>query len=433
MQSLAEKESQALEAASIRHAPTIGEMYEGLTSDILSRTLPPSLDLQVVSGFAEDHAGRLSNQIDCMLVKGQGIEVPYTQKFKWPIKDVVAVIEVKKTLFSKGLDEAYHQLRQVLNFYSEWIQNTKNKDVINIEPSRRAFSDITGLIAPPYDQLNELPLNAEYVFHTVLGDQYSPVRIAFGYSGFNSEHGLRQGFLNFIKNKVQVQGYGPHSYPQLIVAGGASIVKFSGHPYRAPMRNGKMLLLASSSANPLLLLLELIWTRLTYFHPMPELFGEDLQLEGFNPLLWAHLAENPKKPGHMGWQFTVENIKKRDLENTPKSTDWEPVVLTHQQYTAIVYLCENESIDTAASDFVSFASTPDQTVEQFIDSLIETRLVARNGHKIELATVECQTAILPDGRYIAAENNSGRLSRWIERHMNDVMLEKKRADVDSGD
>ena len=72
LRSFAEREVEVLEAAGIRHAPTVGEMYEGLTADILGRTIPPGLDLKVVSGFAEDHNGKLSNQIDCMLVRGEG-------------------------------------------------------------------------------------------------------------------------------------------------------------------------------------------------------------------------------------------------------------------------------------------------------------------------------------------------------------------------
>lgn len=43
LRSFAEKEVQVLEEAGIRHAPTIGEMYEDLTIDILGRTIPPGV------------------------------------------------------------------------------------------------------------------------------------------------------------------------------------------------------------------------------------------------------------------------------------------------------------------------------------------------------------------------------------------------------
>lgn len=61
-------EDAQLRKQNITHAPTIGDMYEGLTKDILSRAIPEELGLQLVDGFVVDRAGNLSRQIDCMLV-----------------------------------------------------------------------------------------------------------------------------------------------------------------------------------------------------------------------------------------------------------------------------------------------------------------------------------------------------------------------------
>lgn len=417
LRSFAEKEVEVLEGAGIKHAPTIGEMYEGLTADILGRAIPPGLDLRVVSGFAEDDDGQLSNQIDCMLVRGEGKSIPYTSNFKWHIKDVIAVIEVKKNLFSKGLDEAYHQLREVFETHSRWIQKAKGGGLQNVAPSRRSFSEITGVVAPQYKQLKELPPELEYIFHTIVGDQFSPIRIAFGYGGFTSEHGLRKGFLKLLEDKILQPGYGPQAFPQLIVAGGASLVKFSGHPYRCAMNDDKMLLVASSAANPLLIMLELIWTRLSYIQPMPKLFGEDLKLEGFTPLLWAKLAEHPENPDRYGWMLTADTISKKILEQSPTSTNWEPDELTAEQYVIMNRLCLGETIDVRDTELHSYITDAGLDFDNFVDSLIETRLVARNGNELELTTVECACMILPDGRYIAAENNTGRLTRWVRRFM----------------
>lgn len=417
LRAFAEKEVVALEAAGIQHAPTIGEMYEGLTADILGRSIPPDLDLKVVSGFAEDDDGQLSNQIDCMLVRGEGKPVPYTEKFKWHIKEVIAVIEVKKNLFSKGLDEAYHQLREVLETHSRWIQKAKGGGPQDVRPSRRAFSEVTGVVAPPYERLKALPPELQYVFHTILGDQFSPVRIAFGYGGFNSEHGLRKGFLQFLEEKKMQLGYGPQAFPQQIVSSGASLVKFSGHPYRAPMNDDNMLLMASTAANPLLVMLELIWTRLSYIQPMPELFGEDLQMEGFAPLLWTKLAEHPDNPGQYGWMMTVDTTSKKALKESPVLTDWEPNELTPEQFVIVNQLCQEEAIDITDPELRAYIRDEGLDFDEFIASLIKTRLVARNGNALELTTVECCCMILPDGRYIAAENNTGRLTRWVNRCM----------------
>src|ERR1700687_4623636 len=109
-----EAEVREIEKAGIKHAPTIGSMYEGLTSTLLHKAIPEGLGLQVVSGFIDDGQGNLTDQIDCMLVKGTGISVPFTILFKWHIKDVIAVLEVKKNLFSSELADAHGDLRKVL-------------------------------------------------------------------------------------------------------------------------------------------------------------------------------------------------------------------------------------------------------------------------------------------------------------------------------
>lgn len=51
----------------VAHAPTIGEMYEGLSGEILSRAAPTDLGLRVVTGSVTDGTS-LSGQIYRMIV-----------------------------------------------------------------------------------------------------------------------------------------------------------------------------------------------------------------------------------------------------------------------------------------------------------------------------------------------------------------------------
>jgi hypothetical protein len=91
------KEQAILSTQNITHGPTIGDMYEGLTHDVLSRAIPSSAGLRLVEGFVVGPDKTLSPQIDCMLVRGDGEQIPYTDHHKWPVKDVIAVFEIKKT------------------------------------------------------------------------------------------------------------------------------------------------------------------------------------------------------------------------------------------------------------------------------------------------------------------------------------------------
>jgi hypothetical protein len=98
-----EFERRELDRQKIKHAPTIGSMYENLTKAALERSLPRGLDLSVVSGFAQGADGQLSRQLDCMLVTGKGRSVPRTRAKIYPIDKVLAVVEVKKTLYTSDI------------------------------------------------------------------------------------------------------------------------------------------------------------------------------------------------------------------------------------------------------------------------------------------------------------------------------------------
>lgn len=50
--------------------------------------------------------------------------------------------------------------------------------------------------------------------------------------------------------------------------------------------------------------------------------------------------------------------------------------------------------------------------DNFIDSLIKTGLVYIRQDTLCLLTKECGLLILPDGRFAAGENCSGKLTRW---------------------
>jgi hypothetical protein len=78
-------------------------MYEGLSKEILAKTLPFGINLQIVDGFIIDADGKNSPQIDCMLVKRIEERIPYSSSVRCKIEDVVAIIEVKKNAYAADL------------------------------------------------------------------------------------------------------------------------------------------------------------------------------------------------------------------------------------------------------------------------------------------------------------------------------------------
>ena len=413
---LAEREAAMLAEMTIKHGPTIGSMYEGLTRDLLERAIPSSLDLQIVGGFVIDGRGGTSGQIDCMLVRGEGEPVPYVPGvFRWHVRDVIAVFEIKKKLFGSGLAEAYDQLGKVADVYGAWIHNAKGDSELDLRPAFRAYSDITGEVAPPPDQWNDMDPAKHMILHIVMQDQIAPLRIMFGYDGYRSEASLRKGFLDFTEGNLNRLGFGPDRLPSLIVAGGNSLVKMSGHPYLVPRHsNGRWPILCSSHLNPINLILELIWTRISYDRPILSWFGDDLETEEMVLLLEAMPIERPGHPGQWGWNYYSTEVADEELGG-PALVDWEPFELNDEQQTVLTLAMGGHEVRKDDPEGTAYIRDNGHDPDQFWHVLIATRLVAFNGNVLEVTAREPMIVNTADGHTYAADNASGRFSRWLAR------------------
>lgn len=234
---LREAEVARLDAIDIEHAPTIGDMYEGLSADLLRRAVPQQLGLQVVEGFISDGLGNRSGQVDCMLVRGSGEGIPYTDAFVWPAKDVIAVFEIKKTLYHDDLVDAFTRLRTVKDLDRAYKVSLRDQaGTGDIRSALRAFAETTRLAAPSYEDVGSLSLTHQLIFHPLVSEQLSPVGIVIGYHGYASEKAFRDSFLKHLAEQINTRGYGPGSFPQLMISGRYSLGEANGQPYSAPMR-----------------------------------------------------------------------------------------------------------------------------------------------------------------------------------------------------
>ena len=142
----------------IKHGPTIGAMYEGLTKELMDKAIFKDVDLKVCSGFISNSKGELSKQIDCMIVMGIGKQIPYTVDYIYNINQVVAVIEVKKDLFAKEVDLAYKNLLSVKSI----VQPDQDMSIDKLE---QAYENVTGRKLPSVDEVKKLPEYEQYLYH----------------------------------------------------------------------------------------------------------------------------------------------------------------------------------------------------------------------------------------------------------------------------
>lgn len=429
LEAFRQKEAQLLGEQSITHGPTIGSMYEGLTRSVLELALPQGLDLRVVSGFITNRRGQLSRQVDCMLVEGEGELVPYTTVYKYDIEKVIAIIEVKKNLYSTDLDSAYKNLTSVISLQE--LKTTGNRLYAD------AFRHILQSDPGDYTDVSQLPMWKQLVSFALYRESILPVRIVFGYHGFASEFGFREAFINYLNSNIQVSGYGPVHFPNLIIADGYSLIKLNGMPYGLPILKDReelfrafsleydssdvppyttnlWVMYGSYAANPMVLLLQLIWTRLVYQNKVPgEIFGLDLDVEIIKPLVLAIAVEINNDAG---WHYEYFAIDKEALGLIPTSMGWQPVEINMDQAVILAYLGEQENegvdrVDLTDTDLLTQLRHPERLTQE-LELLQKSNLLSLEDNKLRLLTRQCRIVFLPDGRAFAGDDGGARLSSW---------------------
>lgn len=413
LQGFMKEEAKKLRAYQLKHGPTIGDMYEGLSAEVLDRAIPSQLNLKIVDGFITDGAEFLSGQMDCMLVRGEGEQIPFTKSFKWHVKDVLVVFEVKKNLYSKDLINSFYKLRQVSESYSNYLFEGEHEgsQTVDLSSSYKTFSQLTGIKAPNYHDRETLSKGNELIYTTVFMEQLMPVKIVLGYDGFGSEYGLREGLIKFLEDEGKGQGFGVPAFPQLIICGNHSLVKANGRPYTIPMQDEYWDFMCSSKANPILLMLEFIWTKLSLEFDVGMPWGDDLEQESLNEFLKAKPVIGEEQSG---WMLKYEPLSQKTLDARNSVIDWQPVEITSAMFAIFTRLSE-ESVATTEDDFIEFVCKESDSVDDFIKSMVSTNYVAFDGEELSLITEKLALAALPDGRFVAAENNSGRLEAWLAK------------------
>jgi hypothetical protein len=140
------------------------------------------------------------------------------------------------------------------------------------------------------------------------------------------------------------------------------------------------------------------------------MFGEDMELETL-----VRLLDYKFFPAVPGWELSAyPKIAKQQLIAEPK--DWEPVELDDTEHVLVTWLCEKDEIDLAAPP----RGADPALLKTAVERLVGAGLVGPDASLptvFRLLTKQCAVVCLPDGRVVAGENVSGRLTRWLSRYM----------------
>lgn len=413
-----EKESELLKDQNIDHTGIIGDMYEGLTAELMQKSIPNNIDIRVVKGQIENSDGKLTNQIDCMIVIGEGKKIPYTDNYSYNIHNVIAVIEVKKNLYTSEMKDSYENLHSVVDrMETENVPLDLNKRKLYSD----AYKNILSENIPTEDEYIKLSKEKQYFNHLLRIEAALPVRIVLGYYGLKTEASLRNKFIQMVINNNILNGkvrFSPIYFPDIIIAENNSLLKLKGMPYASPITNDNLwTFFASTNTNPFLIILEFIFTRISYLFNIPshELFGQDLETESLNPFIKGKIIST----GNLeGWEYQYYDFAEKDLRSG--FSDWCPETVTKEMYEVFVNLCNVSKIDLNSDEFLEFLKNNSLDKQKFLDDMKNTNLIQLKKDNIQLLYNNLLCVIFED-KYLVADDGSGKFSNWLFKQQNQKM------------
>ncbi|TXI99482.1 MAG: hypothetical protein E6Q32_08185 [Neisseriales bacterium] len=299
-----ETENIKLKNEDVTHPTTIGEMYEGLTKEWVSKLeLLNHFKIQIYKNSFVDGC---STEYDLILTREcNPIEIPYTGRYKISPKDIIAIFSITKTLYMDKIFSSIDNLK------------SSNEDFLHSgDLSQEQINIIEHSINNLYRN-REITQEAEdkMLLETIKLDAMMPLRFIIGYNSFSSESSLREHFIEKLEklvNEGSKLGYGPFRFPNLIICDKFSILKSNTMPY-SPTFDGKQLeFLVTSPVNPLIFLLEILFTRLSYlFDNFPQdVFNDYYEEYPLHPFISAEPLKG------LGWKYNYHDIDESQFNKT---------------------------------------------------------------------------------------------------------------------
>lgn len=412
LKKLADQQKIVLNSQPVKHPGLIGQMYEGLTKDVLKQIDFSHPDIKVASGVITS-GGEESGEIDCMVVIGDGEPIPHTNNFYYPIEQVIAVFEVKKNLYSKELNHAYDHLNNFFQLSKQDYTRRQAQGNLEFKTTRPAmeFMILFGEWPPHFDDIASLPFHKAAVYQSLVRDWLTPLRITIGYNGFKSEDALRKGVGTLFDGKENVRGYGVADMPNLMISNnGHSIIKLNGMPYQGNWNDDiGWGWLASSNANPYLLILELLLDRVELLLNTKPDRGHDQDLEEHISLMYSWPEKQPGAAN--GWRhtFLTEKIPKRE----PGQRKWMPLTLsnTEKEFIRLIHQEGPQFIgSTKLTAFMDKHSVED--IHESTQVLRKARVILEANNIFSICSGDWRVAKVR-GVFYCGDNAGSRFEHWL--------------------
>lgn len=412
LRELQEAEAHKLAAVDITHTVTIGDMYEGLTSHLLEQSIPESFDVRVVTGFVRGHNGKLSPQIDIMVVCGDGEEIPYAKAYCWPVERVLAVFEVKKNLYGSALADGMKKMAAVFQLDADARRATGGTSATLVS-AVKSFARTTGRYPKGDAAVDSYPMHLRLLFDVFKHEQLAPVRVIFGYNGYASSSSLSHGFIEQAQEAKIME---PERLPTLVICGQNSVVKLNGQPYVASLDDeGFWPMMAANSENPIRLLMEQLWTKMvtTFQHAVP--MDDTLQMETLSPLLSCKMALDESTDTR---QITYRDDRDVPQHDASESTErrWEPVENEVDETVLMQAAATRGELDLMDESLLRYAQSEGFDLRTVCEELVRKRLMAWTT-STTLRPISDSFAVTIGPHGISTSENGELLGLWLNEHL----------------
>lgn len=413
---LVEKGVQAIKGESeVKHGPTIGDMYEGLTRSLLGRSLPEESDIRVVTGFIEFQEGVLSSQQDCLVIRGPGRKLPYTDAYICPAQDVLAVVEVKATLSQSAIVEAATQLAELRKGEEAfWNSNAYDYDRDGL-PVRAGITYASRILGKPagLGEGDGLTVDERTLTIALINESRGIARIIYSPVGYKTHSGFRRALMSTGRGRTVSDtplGALPSRWPTAILGGNYGMVKVNGRPYSAdPEGRATWVALATCEGQSIEVLLEILWSKIALNYVVdPAVWGEDLDLEAM-----ALLARVEYRDRKILIKFldATNNELEVALSNSNNSArmKWEPVSVNAD----LLEVAEDAFVLPLVLDAVKLG-------RENVQKLLDSGLFIRRNSAFLISNCDDLEYISSGNILIFADNAGGRFDKWLMRGQNRI-------------
>jgi hypothetical protein len=412
-------ESRKLEGIDMPHMPTLGSAYEEVTKQGIDKdfAIPKFLDLRVVSGFITVGNEMLPEQIDCMLVQGDGDKYGLTEQYIYDIDNVLCIFEVKKTLRKSDYIDAFEHLGKIRRKFAEHFEHKLINESYepDITAARKHFAQITGKIAPEhYSGIHNLSTSDGILFYTLVQESLAPVSIIHGYEGYKTENGLRSAFIGILeeKRKKGGEGLGVPSIPTLVVSNQFCLIKGNGVPFLTIKDKNEWVAVFSTRHNSAKMILELIWSKISILLNAKMPWNDGLHMDNVQPLL---VAEAVEVEDQAGWMYKTLEYKEKHLKREDDNS-WKPAPLGEADVSAIHIMAMRGGylpLDDGLNEFLK--SEHGTTLDEVTKNLISTRVFMKDGDYIRPISMYTHVVTIEEGTgFVSTERD--RFDLWCKEN-----------------